>query len=517
MNKLFVILAITACIYASCKKAQDLVAPRLFKPVLAGELTADSNTIIASWQKIAGATAYEIQVSRDTFKTPGITMLADTNMAVVKKLLFNQLYQIQVKAIAPDTTMNSKWSYLGAVKTLSSILLVPGINDITDNSVRVRWAAKGAPVTVVKIIKTADSSLVSTVTLTASDRANQYKVISGLDMSTKYTIFLYSDQDERGYVDFSTKAPFSGAVIDLTSFTGRPNVLADTIPVIPSGSTVLLKRGETYTISSTITLSKSLTIMSFPDLSNPVQARIYFTNNFVFGTGASIDYITFNDVYLVSDNYGARFIVNNSNSANIGKLSFVNSRIEIFRGMVRLQAGTTNVEDLVIDNCVIDSIGNYGAFNIQLTSTRINNISITNSTIYKVEGVITSAQSSTAVLISDCTFNETPLGNNKNAYVDYGSNNVTNGVTVSNCIFGPGKNSAGNVTVKDIKVGTGTVIAASNNYRTQDYKSGGNDFPNVITYSRPSTLLWQDPAKGNFQIADNTFPGRNSTGDPKWR
>jgi hypothetical protein len=517
MKKLFILLAIMACLYASCKKATDLTAPRLFKPVPDAELKVDSNTIVASWQKIAGATAYEIQLSRDTFQTINASMVLDTNVAVVKKLFFNQLYQVQVRSIAADTTMNSKWSSLGAIKTLSSILKVPGLDDITYNSVRVRWVTKGAPVTAIKIIKTADSSLIASVPLSAGDVTNEYKIISGLEMSNKYTIFLYSGQDERGYVDFSTKAPFSGAVIDLTSFTGRPGVLADTLPVIPSGSTVLLKRGETYNISSTITLSKSLTIMSAPDLLTTQQARIYFTSNFVFGAGASIDYVTFSDVYMVSDNYGARFVFNNSNSANVGKISFMNSRVEIFRGIVRLQAGTTTVNDLVIDNCIIDSIGSYAMVNIQIATTRINNISITNSTIYKVEGVISSAQPSTTVLISDCTFNEAPLGNNKNAYVDYGANNVTAGVTVSNCIFGIGKNSAGNITVKGIKVGTGTTIAPSNNYRTQDYKSGGNDIPNVFLYNRPSTQLWVDPAKGNFQIADITFPGRNSTGDPRWR
>jgi hypothetical protein len=517
MKKLFILLAITACMYASCKKATDLTPPRLFKPVPDAELKADSNTIVASWQKISGATAYEIQLSRDTFQTINASVVLDTNVAVIKKLFFNQLYQVQVRAIAADTTMNSKWSSLGAIKTLSSILKVPGLDDITYNSVRVRWVTKGAPVTAIKIIKTADSSLIASAPLSADDVANEYKIISGLEMSNKYTIFLYSGQDERGYVDFSTKAPFSGAVIDLTAITGRPGVLADTLPVIPSGSTVLLKRGETYNISSTITLSKSVTIMSAPDLSITQQARIFFTSNFVFGAGSSVDYITFSDVYLVSDNYGARFVFNNSNSANVGKISFMNSRVEIFRGIVRLQAGTTTVNDLVIDNCIIDSIGSYAMVNIQLATTRINNISITNSTIYKVEGGISSAQPSTSVLISDCTFNEAPLGNNKNAYLDYGSNNITAGVTVSNCIFGIGKNSAGNITVKAIKVGTGTVIAASNNYRTQDYKSGGNDIPNVIIYNRPSTQLWADPANGNFQIADITFPGRNSTGDPRWR
>lgn len=516
MKKISVILAIASCIYISCKKKDDATPSRLFRPVIAGELTADSNTVVASWQRIAGAVAYEVQLSRDTFRTTDLSLSLDTNAAVVKKLLFNQLYQVRVKAVATDTVLNSKWSDLGAIKTLSSILKVPGIDDITFNSVRVRWTTKGAAVSSIKIVKAVDNSTVTTIALTPADVVNEYKVAEGLEPSTRYIVFLYSGNEERGYADFSTKAPFSGTIVDLTAFTGRPGVLADTLPLIPSGSTVLLKRGETYNISASISLNKSLVIMSAPDLSNTTQAKLFFTSNFNFEAGAAIDSVEFNDVYMLGDNYGGRYVFNNSNSASVGKIKFVNSRAEIFRGMTRLQAGTTTVNEFIIDNCIIDSIGNYFVLNIG-ASSRINNISITNSTIYKVEGVIASAQSSASVLISDCTFNEAPLGNSKNFYVDYNSNDVTGGITVSNCIFGIGKNSNGATTVKDLRAGAGTVIGANNNYRTSDHLSAGNDLPNITTYTRPVWQLWQDPGNGNFKIADNAYPGRNSTGDPGWR
>jgi hypothetical protein len=517
MNKTLYILALTAFVYASCKK-DDLGPSRLFRPVRAGDLTADSNSIMASWQKIGGATSYVVEVSRDTFRTIDLSLSVDSNEAVVKKLLFNQLYQVQVKAVAPDTAMNSKWSNLGAVKTLSSILKMPGIDDITFNSVRARWTTKGAPVTSLKIIKTADSSLVATVTLSATDVTNEFKIIDGLAADTRYTIFLYSDKDERGYVAFSTKAPFSGTVIDLTGITGRPGVLADTLLVIPSGSTILLKRGETYNITSAIALNKTLIFMSGPDLSTTAQANIYFTNNFTFAAGSTIDSIEFNDLHLFSDNYSSRYVFNNTNSASIGKLKFINSRMEIFRGMVRLQSGTLNMNDFIIDNCIVDSISNYFVLTIGTTASKVNNVSMTNSTFYKVEGVIASVQTSNSVLISDCTFNEAPLGNSKNYYVDYNANVIANGITIKNSLFGIGKLSAGATTVKDLRLGSGTVVTYGNNYKTDDHKTvTGNDIPGITASIRTSVQLWQDPYNGNFKIADQTFAGRNSTGDPRWR
>jgi len=517
MKKLIVLLVMALGLYTSCKKKDIMEPTRLFRPVIAGELLADSNTIVASWQKIAGATAYEFQLSRDTFRTVDLALPLDTNKAVVKKLLFNQLYQLRVRAIASDTVLSSKWSDLGAIKTLSSILKLPAVDDITYNSVRVKWTSKGAAVTAIKIIKTADSAVVAEVPLTAGDVASENKVVSGLEASTKYTIFLYSGKDERGYVDFTTKAPFSGTVIDLTSFTGRPDVLADTLPVIPSGSTVLLKRGEVYNIAAAIPFNKSLVIMSAPDLVNTSQAKLYFTSNFDFADGATIDSIEFNDLYMASDSYSGRYVFNTSKSASVGKIKFMNSRVEIFRGMVRMKEGTATVNDFVINNCIIDSIGNYFVLNVNTASCKINNISIVNSTIYKVEGVIASSQSSSSVLISDCTFNEAPLGNSKNHYIDYNANAVTDGITVNNCIFGIGKSSGGAITVKDVRAAAGTVIGTANNYRTSDHLSAGNDFPYIATYTRPITELWQDAAHGNFKIADNGFPGRNSTGDPRWR
>jgi hypothetical protein len=516
MNKVLSILALTILIYTSCKKDEDLTMPRLFRPVAIGSLTADSNTIDAAWQPIAGAIGYKVEVSRDTFRTIDMSIAVDTSAAAIKKLLFNQLYQVQVKAVARDTTMDSKWSSLGAVKTLSSIFRTPGVNDITLNSVRARWVTRGAPVTSIKVIKRSDRSVAATVTLTDTDLTNEYVVIDGLDAATPYTMYLYSGNDERGFVDFSTKAPFTGTIIDLTVITGRPGVLQDTLPKVPSGSTILLSRGETYTISTATTIDKTLTIMSVPDLTNPTKARIYFTSNFVFGAGATIDYIEFNDVYMQSDNYGSRYVFNNTNSANIGKLVFTESRIEIFRGLCRLQSGTANIGDFIINNCIVDSIGNYFVLNINAAS-KVDNITLSNSTFYKVESVIASAAASNSVTVSDCTFNETPLGNNKNYYFDYNALNVTNGFTVTNCIFGIGKVSSGATTVRDIRTGSGTSVGLTNSFKTTDHVTGANEFQTLTSANRKSTELWLDPYKGLFFIADQLFTGRNSAGDPRWR
>ena len=522
MSNIFFTIAVIALVAVlSCKKTSEPEPTRLFRPVLSGQLMADSNTISAAWQLIKGAKSYQFELSRDTFRTIDLHLNLDTNVAVIKNLNFNQLYQVQVKAIAPDSVFNSKWSFLGSVKTQTSVLNVPGVSDITDVAVRATWKDGGTTPTSIKIIKTSDSSLVTQVNLTPADQANKLKIISGLIPATKYTMYLIAGTTVRGWVDFITKSPEVGNIIDLREFSGRPSLLADTIPIIPSGSIVLLNRNETYNIAAALNLGKSITIKSGADLSVTSQATIYFTSNFNFTAGAVIDSIEFNDVYMKSDNYGSRYVFNTTNGATVGKMKFMNLRAEIFRGLVRLQSGTTTVSNFIINNSILDSLSNYGVITVDNVTCKADNISITNSTFYKAEKIVTSRQNSTSVLIENCTFNEAPLGNSSSYYVDYntaGTNNVTNGITVNNCIFGIGKNSAGAFTVRDVRANAATVINAnSNNYRTSDHLSAGNDLPSIVVYSKTTVQLWQDPANGNFRIIDNSFPGRTTSGDPRWR
>jgi hypothetical protein len=172
-----------------------------------------------------------------------------------------------------------------------------------------------------------------------------------------------------------------------------------------------------------------------------------------------------------------------------------------------------------MNNCIVDSVKDYGVFNIDVATSRADNITVTNSTIYSTYKFIVSRNNSTSVLVENCTFNDNPLGNS--AYmIDYstaGTNNVTNGITVNNCIFGAGKINVGSTLAKDYRASATTVVNASNNFRTTDRISGGGDLPNIITVTKTSIELWQNPLSGNFKIIDKTFAGRSTSGDPRWR
>ena len=525
-NKQILIPIVAALLVITACKKNDFKSERtrLFRPVPNGSLTADSNAILANWLQIKDVSSYTIQLSKDTFRTILVSRdLPDTGSYLFTNLDWDKLYQVQVRANAADTVFNSRFSNLGSIRTarFPTILKIPLPGEITDEAVRVSWVTGGAAVTSIKILKASDSSVVTTVALTPTDVTDQFKIISGLTSATSYIIFLYSGTSVRGWADFITNAPLSGVIIDLRGITGRPSILADTIPIIPSGSTVLLKRGQTYNIAAAVNLGKAITITSGDDLVVPEQAKIYFTSNFNFTAGSVIDYIDFKDVYLSSDNYGSRYVFNTTASANVERISFDNCKMEIFRGICRLQSGTTIVTNFLVNNCIIDSVSNYGVLTVDNTTCAAGNVSIKNSTIYRVEKVITSAKQtagSISVVIDNCTVNEAPLGNSTGSFiVDYNTFNVTNGIIISNCIFGKGKPNVGNILVRDVRAGAATSISSSNNFITFDHTTTANPLSPVNNYAGTSVALWVDPYNGNFRFADGNFTGRTTSGDPRWR
>ncbi|CAN5720520.1 DUF4957 domain-containing protein [soil metagenome] len=523
LKNIFFTVIILSTVMIACKKTDDLgEAPRLFRPVLKDPLESNGNWIKASWQAIKGSASYTAQVSRDSFKTIAATITADTNYVLFENLAYDKLYQVQVTANATDPAHNSNISFLGEIKTarFPTILNVPTSAEVNDEAVKVTWTTGGAVVTDIKILLATDSSVVKSVTLSPMDVANQYAIVAGLNGSTSYIIYLYSGTTVRGWADFTTKVPLSGNLIDLRNITGRPSVLADTIPLIASGSTVVLKRGETYEIATSINLDKSIKFIGGTDLLEPAQPIIYMPANFNIAAGSVIDSIVFTDVTIRGSDYASKYCFNINQDCSIGTLKFESCLAEIMRGLVRTQSKPVLITNFTVNNCIIDSIAGYGVLTVDVTSSKVDNIKITNSTIYKAEKILTSRNNSNSVIIENCTFNEAPRGGNY--FIDYSisaSNEVALPVSFKFNIIGSGKSNSGNTDVRGYRLGANSVMDVSSVYVLSDYISTNatGPLPNVIPYARSSTDVWQDPLNGNFKIIDNLFPGRNTTGDPRWR
>ena len=182
------------------------------------------------------------------------------------------------------------------------------------------------------------------------------------------------------------------------------------------------------------------------DLLNPAKPIISMPANFNITSGSLIDSIVFSDLTLRGTDYASKYVFNINTACTIGKIRFDNCWAEIFRGVVRTQSQPAIINAFEVNNCIIDSIAGYGLLTVDVATSKADVITVTNSTFYKMEKVITSRNNSTSLLIDNCTFNEAPTGSSSAYYIDYsiaGTNNVTNGITVNNCIFGIGKITTG--------------------------------------------------------------------------
>jgi hypothetical protein len=209
-------------------------------------------------------------------------------------------------------------------------------------------------------------------------------------------------------------------------------------------------------------------------------------------------------------------------ACNIGLIKYQNCIARNFdRHLVRLRGTATQViGNIVIDGCVMNDYAfgsNYGVINSSAASSKINNINITNSTIYYTRGAIVSYTNGTAcqgITITNCTFNQLAMDASTGRYIiDLNATAGTGKITVTNCLFGSTAAIA-----NGIRPNTMT-ISISGCYYTSDFNDG-TAFPiksYMTAYSGASTALWTNPVNGTFTFLDSAFPGIATAGDPRWK
>ena len=534
----FLVLVFGMLFFTACEEPEEAFGEtRLFQPVLSQDLFAIDNTIIVDMAKMKRASSYTIEVSRDTFKTLVMeTMQVDTNYVVIEDLLWNTIYQVRAKANHPnDPNMNSKgpeamegFTLLGNVKTkrYPSILNIPTADDVTDTEARISWVTSGAPVTTVKIFAASDERLENPLDefeIDEEEIAKGVKIVSGLDQTTKYQIALYSGEDLRGWVDYTTRVSIEG--IDLRGLPASS--LADTLPDVPDGANILLEKGVVYPTGG-YKFDKSVSIMSgYSFVTEP--ATIDCSSNFNLAPGASVGFVKFKDV-LLTGVMGDNYVFNINEDGNIGELEFDGCRIHSLRGILRAKDGKTGtISKYSIVNSFVDSIGNYGVMTMDIDPSATNpgfvmgDILLKNSTFAKLEAFLTSRTNTNSLTIEDCTISQgIKAGQNLLRWRGgAGNNNITNGVTIKNTLLGPGWDMAGTGAAANFKGFDGlteTNFSVVNSYKTSDFEFSANEIPGFTLYNKTAQDLWIAPFEElNFFIEDSGFTAKNSAGDPRWR
>lgn len=508
-----------------CKKEEALQkAPRLFRPVLSGDITGSGNWLEAKWAKVNGAVKYQVEISADSFKTVIKSVKLDTNDVVFDNLAWFTMHRIRVKAIAADTNENSRFSILGDKRTekFPTIMQDPLSNEILDKAVIIRWTNSGAAVTNITLYLKTNGSIAKNVTLTSLDIANQYKIIDGLTPSTTYTVKLFSGSTLRGYLDFKTlpQIIIGSNIVDLTQNTNPDTLTAAYLSTLADGTLLVLKRGFTYNLTGGIALEKSITFISESNFGSP--AVINIAGNFNFKASGTVGTVAFNMVDLIGNTaknaYNSYYVFNVNVACNVTNINFNNCRIKNLRGVIRAQTSGATITNVSINNCLIDSIAGYGIVNCDNAGARIQNTTMTNSTVSDAQKLFVSKAALTSADVENCTFYYVPLG--AGYFFDYNTFAVANGITIKNCIFGPGKPTTASPPVTSVNGFRPLTlnVVSTGNFQTSDLTFNvGYELPGLSVYSGTSANLFRSPGTDDFTIIDTRFAGKSTAGDPRWR
>lgn len=523
---------------ATCKEEDentDVTLSRNFGVSTVTTTSAETNVTL-SWGAApfasAGAT-YKISISEDpnNFSSPAYETTTQALSIVVTDdaLGIRKNYYGRITTVGAGETTDSKAVQFGPFVITGEQFLSQVTNDkVIDTSVRLDWKISSD---LTRIVVTREGQAPVEYILTDVEKAAGEKQIDGLSASTSYMVDIYAGTKNKGTIEFTTQAGLVGNIIDLRniSVAAKPAILTDTLPDIPSGSIVLLKRGSQYAIGSgaNFNFDKSVAIQSGLDFGTDL-ASLRMSAAFNVVAGSIIDSIVFKDLNIKGGrpnraSYDSDYIMNANAAATIGKVRLENCNINILRGMIRGQAAAPGVKygDYLVNNCRVDSIRDF-AVAAANNGSSFANIRITNSTFYRLRKmIIHNVTGNNSVELDNVTIYEAPSGGalaTSNYLMDFGSNNSAGGITIRNTIFGKTWDETGAGTLSSgIRAGTSTNVNSTNSYATNDFVNNSSPVPGLSTYNGPSTSLFLDPANFNFTIKDGNFAGKSSAGDPRWR
>jgi hypothetical protein len=214
------------------------------------------------------------------------------------------------------------------------------------------------------------------------------------------------------------------------------------------------------------------------------------------------------------------YVFNQSAATNTAEIDFENCVIRNFVNTpLRLQGSNAiTIGKVSVNKCIVYDIGDnnangtYAFIHTNVATGKFNNISITNSTFYKVGyGLIlhNSAPSQSLTIENNTFYNVTGDGR---YFIDFNAQTI-GAVSFQNNIIG--KTLSPLASARGIRAGT--AISANNSFKTSDAVFSANPITGITDYTKASTELFTDVASGNFLIKDNGFAGKSTAGDPRWR
>ena len=569
---IMLLAATTTGFLSSCSdKATDSQAPRLFRPV--ASLVTSNNSVTASWDNISGATQYNLTLYRVTGQDEAgeniyeavSTGSCESSPYTFDDLAWDEKYRVEISCSGNNlesktyTTSDVNVAYPTSLKSSPKTI---------DNAARITWDLNGDQIKT--IVATPEDGEGDPVIVTLSDaqyEAGQIDVM-GLEAGTKYIFTAYSDKEELsnstyvGKVTATTSKPIdfdeaygAGKWLDIREYD--ENMAKDTLKTpefweqVSDGMTIILRGDFDYKVNNSQPFDKSVRFVTASTLGN--NARFISSGGLTLAKGVNIDFIEFVNVDFISDKampgggneiatntdkgFGGRQVFNiNGTNSTLKKISFKGCKIEGYRAMVRAQAATDGVQEIEVDNCIINGIGDQGVFTTNNKAADFQKITLKNSTITNIVMLcdLRSSKGDLEFNIENCSFCYAPIETTANANTPMfriNGNKNTVKLNVQNTLFGPSMyTGGGGASITTYKAGEKGSIFLNGSETTlaSVSKSFKTNFTwtevgaNLTTYpldglqelSVDETGLWSAHASGELKLI--TSVGADGIGDPRW-
>lgn len=508
---------------------------RLFR-VTDASVSVDVTDATITWTSMPNTEYYIIELSKDSLYDDiemgrDTTLLFGTDKSITKSpyvisgLEGNMKYYFRMKGMSE--TKESKWAYLEKwyFETKGEQIFTAPVasEDISTNSVTLRWTAGNSTVTHIILSYEQDGTPVTLpqIDLSATDIANGYKLVEGLEEGTTYTATIYNGSIKRGEVTFRTSQGLAEGTVeynlpadaDLKMFfdtVSSSNILLN----LPAGSEYRIEWMGTEGISNDLKIPDNITSLTIKGGEGGTQAKIIAN---AISISSILNLLEINNIEYEGTKGDGSYFIDFPNPVIMSRVSILNCNVHTVRGFCRIRK-TSTIDLWECNNCLIHNYGSYGFLRIEDSASTIGDVLLEKSSFYgcTAKGDLIQVKTTLASLdVNHCTFYKALYSGSRTYFVSYKEGAITDWKGFRNCIFGA--TGTESLLQGGTNPGNKTTEFCINSYATADcYMNTGYPLTGIISYSGTSTDLFTDPDNGDLSIKDNTFAGKGSTGDPRW-
>ncbi len=565
-------LSVAACAaMTGCSDNNDLgEAPRLFRPVASA--TVNSNNLEVSWDKISGASQYELKLwaitGTDEAGNDIIDILqtasTDADSYTFSNLEWDQKYGVSIKCSGNNKVSGS---YDVKAQTISYPTKISSVKTV-DNAARISWDEGGQ---IIRFIQAIPATGTDTVTAKVSEAqyALGYADVQGLAPETSYTFKTYDSNSElttttyAGRISGTTKASVNfdekygaGNWIDIRDYdaSAAKDTLkrADFWAQVTDGMTIILRGEQEYKVSSDIKFDRSVNFITGMTLGG--NAKFINSGAMTLKSGVTVGKITFEDIDFYADGLqddekflattSKDFAVNgngkqvfncNGTNSTLNEIVFTGCSIRGFRAVVRMQKETDNIQNVSFKGCTINGVGGQGVVTTTKCAADLQNVTFDDCTLTNIVMLcdLIAAKSTPTVNISNCTFCYAPMETTENANTPlFRFESLAVNLYISKSIFGPSmasESSKGSNIILNTAGPKGSImlnganaaVSVTSSFRTKfDWTAVGTDSKTypidaLIPAGMDETELWNAPAEGDFKLKGTL--SIDDAGASKWR